>query len=319
MRRATAADAMLLTTVTLWALNFTVSKYILHAGFQPLAYSSVRYVCAALVFAALTFPREGSLRIRRADFPLVAGAIAVLLANQLSFVYALHFTSATTVALIFGTLPIFTALISRLVGVERLSRRFWVAAALSFLGVALVTAGSGGSLSGNLAGDVLAVVGAATWGGYAVLIAPLMERYSPFRISAVTLLAICVPLIALGSPQLARQHFDFHALVWIGFAFAVLGPLVVTNLLWFTAIDRIGPSRAALFANLQPFLAAVIALLLLSEKLTPLELGGGGVIAAGIVLARGSRATPTWRLGTASPAEAAPQPAASAVQRCSHG
>ncbi len=68
--------------------------------------------------------------------------------------------------------------------------------------------------------------------------------------------------------------------------FAVLGPLVLTNLMWFTAIDRVGPSRAALFANLQPFLAAVIALLLLSEKLTRYQVAGGLAIGAGIVLSR---------------------------------
>jgi drug/metabolite transporter (DMT)-like permease len=67
----------------------------------------------------------------------------------------------------------------------------------------------------------------------------------------------------------------------------VLGPLVVTNLLWFTAIDRVGPSRAAVFANLQPFLAAVIAVLLLSEDLTRYQIAGGLAIGAGIVLSRG--------------------------------
>jgi drug/metabolite transporter (DMT)-like permease len=283
---------MLLTTVTLWALNFTVSKYILDEGFKPLAYSSVRYVCAALVFVAITYPREGSLRIARGDFGLVAAAIAVLLANQLSFVYALHFTTATTVALLFGTLPIFTALISRIAGVERLTRGFWLAAFVSFAGVVLVTWGSGGSLSGDLKGDLLALAGAATWGGYAVLIAPLMVRYSAFRISAVTLVAISLALVVLGAPQLSSQHFDFGALVWIGFAFAVLGPLVLTNLLWFTAIDRIGPSHAAVFANLQPFLAAVCALVLLSEHVTLLEVIGGVVIAAGIVIARLAKPEP---------------------------
>ena len=286
VRRVTSADLMLLTTVTLWALNFTVSKYILDEGFQPLAYASIRYVCAALVFAAITLPLERSLRIARADFALMATAVAVLLANQLSFIYALHFTTATTVALLFGTLPIFTALISRLAGREQLTRRFWIAAVVSFAGVVLVTWGSGGSLSGDLRGDLLALAGAATWGAYAVLIAPLMQRYSAFRISAVTLLSISVALLILGAPQLASQSFDFHALVWIGFAFAVLGPLVITNLLWFTAIDRIGPSHAAVFANLQPFLAAICALVLLSEPVTVLELAGGVVIGAGIVIAR---------------------------------
>jgi drug/metabolite transporter (DMT)-like permease len=291
VRRPTA-DLLLLATVSLWALNFTVSKYILDHGFHPLAYSSVRYACAALIFACFTLAWEGSLRIARRDLPIIVFCTAVLFANQLSFVYALRFTTATTVALLFGTLPIFTALFARGSGVEHLPLRFWIAAGLSFAGVALVALGSGGNLSSNLKGDVLAVVGAATWAAYSVAIGPLMRRYSPFRLSAVFLLAATVALLAAGSRQLADQSFDFGALVWIGFVFAVLGPLVITNLLWFTAIDRVGPSRASLFANLQPFLAALIALALLSEPITTVQIVGGVAIAGGIVLASRRGAVP---------------------------
>jgi drug/metabolite transporter (DMT)-like permease len=112
-----------------------------------------------------------------------------------------------------------------------------------------------------------------------------MRKYTPFRLSAVFLLAVTVALSVAGSRQLAHQSFHFSALVWIGFAFAVLGPLVITNLLWFTAIDRVGPSRASLFANLQPFLAALVALALLSEPITTVQIVGGVAIAGGIVLA----------------------------------
>jgi len=69
----------------------------------------------------------------------------------------------------------------------------------------------------------------------------------------------------------------------------VIGPLVVTNILWFTAISRVGPSRASLFANLQPFFAVIIALILLSEHLSRLEVAGGLAIAVGIVFERRSR------------------------------
>ncbi|MFL5951344.1 MAG: DMT family transporter [Gaiellaceae bacterium] len=289
MRRPTA-DLMLLGTVTLWAFNFTVSKYILDQGLRPLAYSSVRYACAALIFVAITLVWEGSLRIGRERLPVIALCTVLLFGNQLSFVYALKFTTATTVALLFGTLPIFTAILARGSGIERLSRRFWVAALVSFAGVAFVAVGSGGSLSADLKGDALAVAGAITWAGYSVAIGPLMRVYSPFRLSAVFLAAVTVPLALAGSKQLAEQSFHFGALVWLGFAFAVVGPLVTTNFLWFTAIDRVGPSRASLFANLQPFLAAIIALLLLSEKITTLEVVGGLAIGAGIALA--PRGTP---------------------------
>jgi drug/metabolite transporter (DMT)-like permease len=291
-KRIAQADLMLLGTVTLWAFNFTVSKYILDEGFKPLAYSAVRYGCAALIFTAITLAWEGSLRVGRAQLPLMLVCTALLFANQLSFVYALKFTTATTVALLFGTLPIFTAILARGSGVEHLSVRFWAAALLSFAGVALVALGSGGSLSTNLKGDALAISGAITWAGYSVAIAPLMRRYSPFRLSAVFLGAVTVPLVLVGSKQLSDQSFDFGALVWVGFAFAVLGPLVTTNFLWFTAIDRVGPSRASLFANLQPFLAAIIALLLLSEPITALEVAGGLAIGGGIVLASGRAPAP---------------------------
>ncbi len=284
MRRPTA-DLMLLGTVSLWALNFTVSKYILDEGFHPLAYSSVRYAAAALIFAAITLAWEGSLRIGKREVPLIAGGTIVLFLNQLCFIYALRFTTATTVALLFGTLPIFTALLARGTGVERLSVRFWAAALLSFGGVALVAIGSGGDLSADLKGDLLAVGGAATWAAYSVAIAPLMRTYSPFRLSAVFLLAVTVPLVLFGGRQLSSQEFDFGPLVWIGFAFAVLGPLVVTNLLWFTAIDRVGPSRASIFANLQPFLAAIVALIVLAERITTAQIAGGLAIAGGIALA----------------------------------
>jgi drug/metabolite transporter (DMT)-like permease len=289
MRRPTA-DVLLLLTVALWALNFTAAKFILTHGFRPLAFSSVRYALAGLIFAAIVLPWERSLRVARADFPLLAAGASLLVVNQLCFVYALRFTTATTVALLFGTLPIFTALISSAVGMEQLSRRFWIAAAVSFAGVVLVALGSGGGLSADLKGDALAVGGAVTWAGYSVLIASLMRRYSPYRISALFLLAVAVPLSLVGSQQLASQSFDLGWEVWAWFAFSVLGPLVITNVTWFTAVDRVGPSRASLFANLQPFLAAIVALIVLDESITAPQVAGGLLIGCGILMSPRARA-----------------------------
>src|SRR5213079_602840 len=89
------------------------------------------------------------------------------------------------------------------------------------------------------------------------------------------------------SPQLAEQDYaSLGWLVWVGLAFAIVGPLFLTNLLWFTAIHRVGPSRATLFANVQPFVAAVFAALILSERLHWLQIVGGATILAGIILER---------------------------------
>ena len=248
----------------------------------------MRYAGAALLFAGLTYGLEGRLSVRRRDLPLLflAAAFGIWL-NQVSFMYAVKLTTATTVGLVLGTIPIFTALIARAFGIERLSRLFWVASAVSFAGVALVAAGSGGGVSGHLAGDLLAVATAATWAAYSVIVAPLMRSYSPYQISAVVLVLGWIPLAASGVGQVGSQDWSgIGWLAWLCLAFALLGPLVLTNVLWFTAIDRVGPSRATLVANLQPFVAAIFALAILSERITLLQILGGLAIGVGIVLSR---------------------------------
>ena len=121
-----------------------------------------------------------------------------------------------------------------------------------------------------------------------------MRRYSPFRISALVLAIGLVPLALTSIPQLrAQTTAGFGWKMWLAFAFAVVGPLFLTNILWFTAIDRVGPSRASLFANLEPFFAVLFAVVLLSETLSGLEIAGGIAIGAGIVIERrGAHAAP---------------------------
>ncbi len=286
MRRPTTLELMLLATIGLWSLNLTVSRYILTHGLQPLAYGSVRYLLAAGVFCGITLVAERSLWVARHDLALVFGAAAVLYVNQLAFVYALHESTASVLALLLGATPIFAAIAGVMLGTESLPRRFWSGALLSFAGVALVAIGSGDEVSGSLVGALLGVLAAATWAGYSMLITPLMRRYSASRISTLVLGATCVPLTLTAVPQLADQDWSLGWAVWPLVAFATLGPLVATNVMWFRSLDRIGPARATLAANLQPFVAALVAVVLLSETLGLLEVAGGLLIATGIVAAR---------------------------------
>ena len=217
MRRPGSVDLILGATIVIWAFNITVTRYVLTHGFQPLAYGAIRYGAAALLALAATLALEHSLRVGgRRTLALIAAAALFLLVNQVSFVYALKLGTATTVALILGMTPIFAAILSSVAGLERLDRRFWIATAIGCAGVALVALGSGGGLSSDLGGDLLAIVLAMSWAAYSVTIAPLMRQYSPYRISAVVLLVMCVPFVALSSPQIASQ--DYASLGWPGLA-----------------------------------------------------------------------------------------------------
>ncbi|MBA2616358.1 MAG: DMT family transporter [Actinobacteria bacterium] len=295
MRHRIPADLLLLATVLFWSFNFTVVKYALTHGWEPLSYSSVRFAIGAVLFSAVTYGREKTLRVERRHLwlLLLAAALGIFL-NQVSFSYSVRLATAATVALVFGTLPIFVALVSQFLGLERLRLRHWIAAAISFLGVAFVAAGSSGGISGELGGILLALVACVTWAGYSVAMMPLMRRYSPYRISAFVLVAGAVPLLVTAAKQLVDQDWaGLSGLAWAAFVYSLFFSLVFTNVMWFTAIDRVGAARASLYANLQPFLGAFFALVVLSEEMGPLQIAGGFVIGAGILLARGGRPPPT--------------------------
>jgi len=190
------------------------------------------------------------------------------------------------VSLLFGTTPMFVGLISIVVLHARLHRSFWIGAGLTLAGVALIAVGAGGGLVSGWKGDLLAIALAVTWASYTIAIAPLMRRYSPYRISAVVLAIGWLPLALVSIPQISRQDFSFSGPVWLGFAYAVIGPLFLTNILWFTAVDRVGAPRATIFNNMQPFFGVLFALLILSESIHGLEIVGGVLIFAGIAYER---------------------------------
>ena len=284
---------MLFATILLWALNVTGTRYVVTHGFEPLAFGTIRYFAATALFWCFTWKRERSFRIRLADWKLVALAATLIFVNQVCFVVSVHETNASTVALMLGATPVIIGVITSLLGMESLAASFWLGAALAFVGVGFVALGGGGGMSGNLGGDFVAICAAATWAGYSVAIAPLMRRYSPFRISALVLALGWLPLALVSIPQLKEQTWgSFGWPVWLAVGYAIVGPLFLTNILWFTAIDRVGPSRAALFANLHPFFAVLFALVLLSEHLSRWEIVGGLAIAAGILLERLRRREP---------------------------
>jgi len=293
---------MLLGAVLLWALNITVTKYMLEQGWLPLAYGTIRYFAAISLFWIFTYRREHSFRIARRDFRYVLLAAFFIFLNQICFVYAVKLTHASTVALLFGATPVFIGLISVALHLETLAGSFWIAALVTFAGVGLVAAAATGGLGSSLGGDLIAIALAFTWAAYTVSIRPLLRRYSPYRISAVVLAIGWVPLAALASTQIAHESFSFGWKVWLGFGYAVVGPLFLTNILWFTAIDRVGPSRASLFNNLQPFFSVFFAVVLLGESLHTLEIAGGVLIFAGIAYERLWRRRPARSAESRAPA-----------------
>ncbi len=288
---------MVIAIVLLWSFGYTSARYSLTHGWEPLQFSSVRFVLGALIFSVVALAKERSLRIDRSDciYLLPAGLLGIVV-NQIMFNVGLSLTTAATVALIFGTLPVFAAILTWLLRWERLSPRHWVATGVSFAGVALVALGTDASISGDLGGILLTLGAVLTFAIFSVSVGPLMRKYSVYRVSALVTIAGTVPLVLIAIPQLVGDNWsEIEPLAWGGLGYQLF-MFVGTTYLWFVAINRLGASHATLWVNMQPFVGAVFAVIILSETLGSLQIAGAIVIGLSIALA-------SWRrLGRRAPA-----------------
>jgi drug/metabolite transporter (DMT)-like permease len=281
----------LLATVAFWALNVIVVKWAVGQSgeWDPLSYSFIRLAIGAALLAAFVRVREGSIGVQRRDVPVILfSALVGIVVNQLGFMYAATYATATTISLVLATIPAFAAITASVLGHERIGGRHWMGIGVAAIGTALVLQAGPGDLDfTSLRGDLLALLAAASWGVYSALVRPLMDRYSPNRISTVVVCAALPMLAVVSLPQVLRQ--DYAAITlggWAALVYSVFFSLVVTNVLWFGAIQRGGAARATAVLPIQPFLGALFAFVLLGETVTLLQIVGGVIVVVGIWLTR---------------------------------
>lgn len=292
LARSAPSDAILLAAVTLWALNYSVVKFGIRE-FEPLALPVFRFGVAGLALLIVLRLRERSIGVRRRDLArlAVAGFFGVTL-SQISFVYALTFTTASDNALLGATAPIVTAVLATLVGLERSGRRHWTAAVFGLAGVVLIVVGSPGAMvfGSGLLGDGLAFGNVLVSSISAILVVPLLTRYSVYRVLTYEMLLGTGILLPIALPSLLAQDFSRVTTGgWVALAYMILATGIVTNLLYFTAMGRIGASRAAIYQYLQSFLGVLFAVQLLGEGVGFVQLVGGAIVVASVILSRSSK------------------------------
>lgn len=279
-------DVLLVMVVVIWSFNFSINRYGVTHGFDPVLFAGIRYLAAGLLFTLITLRLEGSIRPRREDWFLL-GVFAILgtLVNQVSFFYSIKLATASTVALAFGALPAFVGLIGIMQRLERPSPRHWLAVLVSFSGVALVAIGGGTKLSGHLGGVLLAMVAVASFALYTVSLSRLNVSYSPYRMSAMISLGVSGPLLAAGVHGATTMDWQaVGGLTWGALAYSTIIGYVISNILWIRALGSAGPNRSSLYVNMQVFGGAAVGVLLLGESMSGLQITGGAVIAVGILL-----------------------------------
>ena len=288
---------MLIVMSFVWGLNFTAVKGAL-ADFQPLTFNAIRFGSSSLFLLGLLWLREHNIGIRREHLArFVMLSIVGNTAYQLFFIHGIALTTATNSALILATTPIFIILFGAFLNVEKITSRIAQGAILSFVGVMMIVLGTGNTLTfsdQSLLGDLLIVANPICWSIYTVLSKPMLEDYSPLKLTTVTMAIGAVPLVIVAIPSLTQQNWTTISVnSWLGLAFSAFMAIGLGYVIWYTGVRRIGSARTSLYDNLVTVFAVASAWIVLSESMTAIQIAGAVLIFISLYVVRRKSQTKT--------------------------
>ncbi len=281
-------ELSLVLMALIWGVNFSIVKFGTTLV-APLAYNGLRVMLAAVVLMAIVLLGKTPLPPRR----IVVSPLALgLLGNgvyQLLFIQGIARTRASDAALVIAATPAFIAIIGWLHGVERASARRMLGILLSIAGIALVVSSTAGATDGraSLLGDLLVLAGSLAWAVYTVLLKPYTHHVPGLQVSALTMMGGAVPLTIIALPAIARANWSTLPLTaWGSMVYSGIFALVIAYLFWYHGLRAIGPTRTAMFSNVQPVVAVAVAWIMLGETPTIWQGMGTACIVSGLLLTR---------------------------------
>jgi drug/metabolite transporter (DMT)-like permease len=256
----------------------------------PLSLAVLRYAQGGLILGlCLLLVAPSHARVCRQDYKLLA-VLGILLfaAFPLLFNAGLRLTEASRGSLMLATVPVWSALLGRLTGQERLIPRQLAGLALATAGVAVAVAerGLGARDAGNaVLGDALILLAALCGAAYGVLVKRLSGRYTALTVTTYAMLIgtfVLLPAALVeGLPAAARALDDRNMLLVL--FLGILGGAVVWYLYGF-ALSRLSPTQVAVYVNLNPLAAMALATILLGERVTGPVVLGFAMVLGGVTL-----------------------------------
>jgi drug/metabolite transporter (DMT)-like permease len=296
MGRFSRLDLLLLLMVGIWGANFSAIKYALR-DFPEVSFNAMRLVLAGAVFlvAMLRHQRQSAAgerpprpRVTRREWAtLVMLALVGTVLYQLFFLAGLARTSVANSALMFGCTPVAVAIMSSVAGHERLTAARGGGAALSLAGIYALVGHRAELSAATLVGDLLVFCGMLCWSLYSVAAQPMLKRHSPLVVTGWAMMIGAV-LYGIGAfPSLITTDWArISALSWLLMAASSLLALALAYMIWYTAVQKIGSARTAVYSNLTPIVAMVVAAVWLGERITGQQLLGAALILSGIAVTR---------------------------------
>jgi drug/metabolite transporter (DMT)-like permease len=225
------------------------------------------------------------LRIDSKDifYFLVLGTFGMAAIN-IAYLFAISRLNVAAAILLEYLAPIFIAIYTVIFQREKLSRPTILAILSAGIGCYLVVGAYNlDILNLNLAGIISGLCAAIAFAWWSVHGEYGMRRYNPWTVLFYAFLVATIEWNILHPPLEAFQH-AYSPVVW-GWIFyiAVVGTILPFGA-YYEGINLIRSTRASITSTLEPIMAGVFAFIFLNEMMAPLQMLGGVLVIAAIIL-----------------------------------
>ncbi len=275
----------------IWGANFVVAKVTLQE-FPPMSLAFLRFALASLFLAPFFLINTKKIRIDKKDYPkLVMVSILLITLNITFFFEGITRTTVINASVLTLIIPMLSVLLGWLFLKEKIYLVNLLGIAVGFLG-AIIIIGLPEILFGDISpqvmlGNVLLILASIVWVLGAVFSRDLLKKYPSLTVIAS---AFMIGTVTFSLPALKEyiqnpnwtQNISMLGL--LGLVYMTLLSSISAYFLFEWGLARLGVIKANLFQYIEPFMASLLAVTILGERITIPFLAGAVLITAGVYL-----------------------------------
>ncbi|WP_291632689.1 DMT family transporter [Clostridium sp.] len=274
---------MAIVLMVIWSLSYLSIKVVV-GDMDPILSAFYRFMLAAIILFVILkvkYPKEKVIKKDKLKFAL-GGLFGVAIYFMFEN-YSVAYTSASNVAILIATIPMFTLFSQRVIYKEKLTYGKIIGATLSLFGIFIIIAAKGrvNLFSQGSIGDLMALGAVFSWIIYNIVCSNFKGNYKVITITTYQIIWGAVFL----SPSLFFNKLQIPStIVLFNLLYLAIFCSFFGFIIYVYCLKELGATVITAYINLQPIISLIAAAIILGEVVTIWQVTGCIVIIAGVTL-----------------------------------
>ena len=283
MNKNVISHILAVIIMIIWGLSYLSIKIVV-TEIEPTLSAFYRFLIASIVLFVILkvkYPNETILKEDRKR--IIIGALFGITLYFLFENYSVKFTSASNVAILISTIPIFMLVVQKFKYNEKMGVFKILGASLSVIGIIIVIASKEriSLFSKGSVGDLMVLGAVMCWVMYNIFSSNFKKDYKSITITTYQSIAGCLML----SPSLFFSNITLPSFkVIMNLSFLALFCSCIAYMMYIYCLKNLGATVITTYINLQPLVSLVSAKLFLNETVTKHQIMGCMIIILGVTL-----------------------------------